>query len=125
MFEVAFQMFGMIFVKFQMLWSLCMVHMWQQNTHTEKNLIGTEKTMTAWHDRNLRFFLRPECGQFSPHFGAISSLNYTVSLEKREKNIHWRKFEKSSGDETLSETLSEADFSLRPLRLVAPNRVAP
>ena len=32
------------------------------------------------------FFLRPEIGRFSPHFGAISFLNYTVQLEKREKS---------------------------------------
>ena len=33
-------------------------------------------------------------------FGAISLLNYTVvNLEKREKNVHWRKkFKISSGD---------------------------
>ena len=45
------------------------------------------------HDRFLRFFLRLEIGQFSPHFGAMSLLNYTGNLEKREK-IHWRKFKK-------------------------------
>ena len=44
----------------------------------------------------LRFFLWLEIGQFSPHFGAISLLNYTANLEKRGK-VHWRKF-KSSGD---------------------------
>ena len=43
------------------------------------------------------FFLPLEIGPFSPHFGAISLLNYTVNLEKRE-NIHWRKGKKSSGD---------------------------
>ena len=37
-------------------------------------------------DRILRFFLRPEIGQFSPHFGAISLLNCTVNLEKRGEN---------------------------------------
>ena len=48
-------------------------------------------------DRILRFFLRPEIGQFSPHFGAISSLNHTNNLEKKEKNP-LEKFKKSSGD---------------------------
>ena len=49
-------------------------------------------------DRILRFFLRPEIGQFSPHFGAISLLNYTENLETRGKNprekiqkIQWRR----------------------------------
>ena len=37
-------------------------------------------------DRILRLFLRPEIGQFSPHFGAISLLNCTQDLEKKEKN---------------------------------------
>ena len=37
-------------------------------------------------DRILRFFLHPEIGQFSPHFGAISFLNYTENLEKRKKS---------------------------------------
>ena len=34
----------------------------------------------------LRLFLRPEIGQFSPHFGAISLMNYTENLEKKENN---------------------------------------
>ena len=38
-------------------------------------------------DRILRFFLRPDIGQFSPHVGAISLLKYTVNLEKREKTL--------------------------------------
>ena len=49
----------------------------------------------------LRFFLRPEIGQFSPHFEVISLLNYTENLEKKEKNplektqkIQWRNFPK-------------------------------
>ena len=52
-------------------------------------LLGTEKTMTVTdqRDRILRFFLRPDFGQFSPHVGAISLLGYTANLEKREK-IH-------------------------------------
>ena len=44
-------------------------------------------------DRILRFFLRPGIGQFSPHFGAVSSLSYTVNLEKGKK-MHWRKLKK-------------------------------
>ena len=61
--------------------------------------VGTDKSMTA---RNVTgfyaFLLRPEIGQFSPHLGPISLLNYTVNLKKREK-IHWRKLKKkSSGD---------------------------
>ena len=35
-----------------------------------------------------RFFFRPEIGQFSPYFAAISLLNYRVNMEKREKS-HW------------------------------------
>ena len=42
------------------------------------------------HDSQRRdrilFFLHAEIGQFSPHFGAISLLNYTVNLEKRGKS---------------------------------------
>ena len=42
-------------------------------------------------DKILRLFLCPEIGQFSPHFGAISLLTYTVNLEKKDK-MHRRKF---------------------------------
>ena len=53
----------------------------------EVALFGSEKNHDSHRrDRILRFFLRPEIGQFAPHFGAISLLNYTVSLEKREKH---------------------------------------
>ena len=45
-------------------------------------------------DRILRFFLRPEIGQYSPYFGAISLRNYTVNPEKKGK-IHWRNSKKS------------------------------
>ena len=38
-------------------------------------------------DRILRFFLRPEIGQFSTHSGAISLQNYTENLEKLEKSV--------------------------------------
>ena len=48
-------------------------------------------------DRILRFFLYSEIGQFSPHFGAISFLNYTVNLENRGENP-LEKIQKSSGD---------------------------
>ena len=37
-------------------------------------------------DRILRFLLRPEIGQFSPHFGAISFLCYTINLESGENS---------------------------------------
>ena len=61
----------------------------QKNAH-----VGTEKKHDSHRcDRILRFFLRLEIGQVSPHFGAISLLNYIVNLEKREK-IHWRKLKK-------------------------------
>ena len=35
-------------------------------------------------DKILRFFPRPEIGQFSPHIGAISLLNYTENLEEKK-----------------------------------------
>ena len=64
-------------------------------------LIGTEKKKkrdSHRRDRILRFFLRPEIVQFSPHFGAMSILNYTVNQEKRGKKsigefkkIQWRR----------------------------------
>ena len=59
---------------------------------------GTEKTMDS-HRRDgiLRFFLRLEIGQFSPHFGASSLLNCTVNLEKREKSTG-ENSKRSSGD---------------------------
>ena len=37
------------------------------------------------HNRILRFSLRKQSGQCSPHFAAISLLDYTVNLEEREK----------------------------------------
>ena len=37
-------------------------------------------------DRILRFFLRPEIGQFFPRFGAISLLHNTEKLEEKEKS---------------------------------------
>ena len=66
-------------------------------------------------DRILRNFLRPEIGQFSPHFGAMSLLKYTVNLEKRGK-IHWRKFKKENPVQT-------APRNCRPLSLVVAERV--
>ena len=48
---------------------------------------GTEKNHDSQRpDRILLFFLHAEVGQLSPHFGAISLLNYTVNLEKRGEN---------------------------------------
>ena len=49
-------------------------------------------------DRILRFFLCPEIGQFSPHFGAISLLNCTENLEKGETNPLEKTPQKSSGE---------------------------
>ena len=60
-------------------------------------LLGTEETMTR-RDRILRFFLRPENGQLSPLFGAISLLTSTINLEKRGKTSTGENSEKSSGD---------------------------
>ena len=48
-------------------------------------------------DRILRLFLRLEIGQFSPYFGAISLLDCTENLEKKDK-IRLEKFKKSSGE---------------------------
>ena len=49
-------------------------------------------------DRILRFYLHSEIGQFSPHVGANSLLNFIEALEKKEKNqleklqkIQWRR----------------------------------
>ena len=60
---------------------------------------GTEKTMTARDVTGFyAFFSAWKSGNFPPHFGGISLLKCTVSLETRGK-IHWRKFiQKSSGD---------------------------
>ena len=70
-----------------------------KSVRIQKLILGTEKNHDSQRrDRILRFFLLPEIGQFSPHFGAISLLNYTVNLEKRERKVRWRKFKKSSGD---------------------------
>ena len=49
--------------------------------------MGTEKNHDSHRlDRILRFFLRPEIGQFSPHLDSASLLSYSVNLEKREKS---------------------------------------
>ena len=45
-----------------------------------------KKNMTATDVTGFYAFFRPEIGQFSPHFGAISLLNSTVNLEKGETN---------------------------------------
>ena len=59
---------------------------------------GPENHDSQRRDRILRPFLRPEIGQFSPHFGMISLPNYTENLEKNEKHplekiqkIQWRR----------------------------------
>ena len=52
----------------------------------------SEKTMTARDVTGFcAFFSAQESGQCSPHFGAISLLNYTGNQEKKK---HWRKFKK-------------------------------
>ena len=59
---------------------------------------GPNKTMTARDVTGFYvFFLRAEIGQFSPHFGGISLLNCTVSLENRQK-IDRSKSRKIRGD---------------------------
>ena len=65
-----------------------------RTTGKTRMLFGTESDRII-----LRLFLRPENGQFSPHFGAISLLNCKENLEKKEKNplekiqkIQWRNF---------------------------------
>ena len=43
-------------------------------------------------DKILRIVLRPEIGQFFPHFGALSLANCTISgisLDRKEK-IRWK-----------------------------------
>ena len=54
-----------------------------------RNISGQKKHDSQRRDRVLRFFLRPEIGQFSPHLGL---LRYTENRRKRNK-IHWRKFQ--------------------------------
>ena len=39
-------------------------------------------------------FLHPEIGQFSPHLGAISLLNYTENLERKRKKHPLEKIQK-------------------------------
>ena len=62
----------------------------------------------------LRFVLRPEIGQFSPHFGAISVLNYTENPEKHEK--------KSTGDNSKN-PVETAPRNCRFLSLVVVEQV--
>ena len=76
----------------------------KKETHTTESktpIIGTEENHDSQRrDRILHFSLRPEIGQFSPHFGVISLLNYTENMEKRETYpLESSKFkQKSSGD---------------------------
>ena len=65
-------------------------------------------------DRILRLFLCLEIGQFSPHFGAISLLIYTVNLEKSEK--------KSTGENS-KKSVETAPRNCRFLSLVVVERV--
>ena len=63
------------------------------------SFFGTgKKHDSQGRDRILHFLLRPEIGQFSPHFGAISLPNYTENLEKREKSAGENNKKKASGD---------------------------
>ena len=48
---------------------------WDRKTHDSQRRDGI-----------LRFLLRPEIGQISPHFVAISLLNHTGDLERRGRN---------------------------------------
>ena len=59
------------------------------------SLVDTEMTATDVTGFYV-FFLRPEIGQFSPHFGATSLLDDTENLEKRKNpekipKIQWRR----------------------------------
>ena len=60
--------------------------------------LGTKIHHSQRRDRILLFFLRPEIGQFSPHFSAISLLHCTVNPETLKKyplekiqEIQWRR----------------------------------
>ena len=75
-----------------------------QKYHNNKQPRTEKNNASQRRDMILRFFLRPEIGQMSPHFGAIS-LSHTVNLEKRER-FRWRKFKKSSGDGALKLQIS-------------------
>ena len=59
-------------------------------------------------DRILRMLLRPDIGQFSPHFGAISSRNCTEKLHKGKK----------STGENLKDPMETAPQNCRFLSLV-------
>ena len=67
---------------------------------------GWQKTWQpeTWQDSAL-FSLPWKSGHFSPHFGAISCLNCTENLERKE-NIHRRKLKNSSGDGALELQIS-------------------
>ena len=59
-------------------------------------LLGPKSNNSQRRDKILRFLLRPEFGQFSPHSGVMSLLNYTLNLERRKKSSG--EIPKSSGD---------------------------
>ena len=66
-----------------------------------KNFVsGPKKPWQPQTWQNSARFSPPKkpAGQFCPHFGAISLLNYTVNLEKREKTSTRENSKKSSGD---------------------------
>ena len=60
---------------------------------TKRNAANRHLEMPR-RDRILYFFLRPEIGQFSPHFGSISLLNYTEDPLEKIQKLQWRDFPK-------------------------------
>ena len=77
--------------------------------------LGTEKTHHGQRrDRILRFFLCPEIGQFSPHSGAISLLNYTETPGERGKT--------STGENSKTNPVETAPRDCRFLSLVMVER---
>ena len=63
--------------------------------------------------RFCAFFLRPEIGQFSPRFGAISLPNHTETWKKRKKSkIQWRNFPEIADFRALS-WRTRPDFSVQ------------
>ena len=67
--------------------------------------IGPEKLWQAETWQDSAHFLRPEIGEFSPHFGAISLLSPIENLEKKKnplekfQKIQWRKFRRRANSE--------------------------
>ena len=76
------------------------VENWKVVRKLSKNSLFNSGPKKPWQQetwQDLSIFLRLDIGPFSPHLGAISLLNYTSNLDRKEK-IHWRTFEKCSGD---------------------------